>query len=270
MTDSPAPPPSVESSEQNELVTPAPPPFPVWSGWDVVFLFCFAAFCVLMLAAAGEAAKHFVHSKLPSARHLLQSPNEGIYLFLFQALLDALILLFIYFTITLKYNASFLDSLKWFPRKEVRVAISVYVPVGIVLALAVLGASTLFPNPQESPIEKLLKVPLTAFLFAALGVLVAPFVEEVIFRGFLYPVVERRLGTTSAVVATALLFSGVHVSQLWGSWAAIVLITVVGFTLSSVRARTDALLPSFIIHLAYNSTICLLFLVGVLVQGFPV
>ena len=44
------------------------------------------------------------------------------------------------------------------------------------LALAVLGASTLFPNPQESPIEKLLKVPLTAFLFAALGVLVAPFV----------------------------------------------------------------------------------------------
>lgn len=244
-----------------------PPQFPVWSGWDVLFLFCFAAFSVVMLAAAGEAAKHLVHSKLPSARFLLQSPNEGIYLFLFQALLDLLILLFIYLTITLKYNAPFFESLKWPPRKELRVAI--YVPVGIVLALAVLGTSTLFPNPQESPIEKLLKVPLTAFLFATLGVLVAPFVEEVVFRGFLYPVVERRLGKTNAVVATALLFSGVHVSQLWGSWPAIVLITVVGFTLSSVRAHTDALLPGFIIHLAYNSTICLLFLIGVLVQGFP-
>ena len=146
----------------------------------------------------------------------------------------------------------------------------IYVPLGVILALAVLGASTLFPNPQESPIEKLIKVPLTAFLFAALGVLVAPFVEEVVFRGFLYPVVERRIGKTGALVTTALLFSGVHVSQLWGSWPAIILITVVGFTLSSVRAQTDALLPSFIIHFPYNSTICLLFLIGVLVQGFPV
>ena len=267
MTDSPAPPPLVESSEQNEFAAPAPPSFPVWSGWDVLFLFCFAAFSVMMLAAGGEAAKHLVHAKFPSVRFLLQSPNEGIYLFLFQALLDLLILLFIHFTITLKYNARFFQSLKWRPRSEIR--ISRYIPVGIVLALAVLGASTLFPNPQESPIEKLLKVPLTAFLFATLGVLVAPFVEEVVFRGFLYPVVERRLGKASALVVTALVFSGVHVSQLWGSWPAIVLITVVGFTLSSVRAHTDALLPSFIIHLSYNSTICLLFLVGVLVQGFP-
>jgi membrane protease YdiL (CAAX protease family) len=268
MTDSPGPPPSVESSEQIEVLAQTAPPFPVWSAWDVVFLFSFAAFSVLMLAAAGEAAKHFVASKLPSARFLLQSPYEGIYLFLFQALLDLLILLFIYFTITLKYNAPFLGSLKWQPQRALRV--SMYVPVGFALALAVLGASTLFPNPQESPIEKLLKVPLTAFLFASLGVLVAPFVEEVIFRGFLYPVVERRFGRVCALVATALLFSGVHVSQLWGSWPAIILITVVGFTLSSVRAQTDALLPSFIIHLSYNSTICLMFLIGVLVQGFPV
>jgi len=269
MTDSSDLPPVVESSHQHEPEVPALlPRFPVWSGWDVVFLFCFATFSVMMLAAAGEAAKHFVLSRFPSLRFLVQSPNEGIYLFLFQALLDLLILLFIYFTVTLKYNAPFLKSLKWRPQKELRIA--TYIPAGIGLALAVLGASTLFPNPQESPIEKLLKVPLTAFLFATLGVLVAPFVEEVIFRGFLYPVVERRLGTTSAVVVTAMLFSGVHVSQLWGSWPAIILITVVGFTLSSVRARTDALLPGFIIHLAYNSTICFLFLIGVLVQGFPV
>jgi membrane protease YdiL (CAAX protease family) len=210
-----------------------------------------------MLAAAGEAATSCA-LEASSARFLLQSPNEGIYLFLFQALLDLLILLFIYFTITLKYNAPFFESLKWPPRKELRVAI--YVPVGIVLALAVLGTSTLFPNPQESPIEKTAQGSSDCFSLCHLGCISGAFCGGSSFRGFLYPVVERRLGKTNAVVATALLFSGVHVSQLWGSWPAIVLITVVGFTLSSVRAHTDALLPGFIIHLAYNSTICLLFL----------
>src|SRR5688572_6957861 len=113
MTDSPGPPPIIESSIQSEPMASAAPQFPVWSGWDVLFLFCFTAFSAMMLAAGGEAAKHFVHAKFPSARFLLQSPNEGIYLFLFQALLDLLILLFIYFTITLKYNVRFLQSLKW-------------------------------------------------------------------------------------------------------------------------------------------------------------
>ncbi|MBM3803777.1 MAG: CPBP family intramembrane metalloprotease [Acidimicrobiia bacterium] len=268
MTDRPGPLPIVENSERNEVAASSRPPFPVWSGWDVAFLFSFAAFSIVMLAAAGEAAKHLVHSKLPALRFLLQPSYEGVYLFLFQALLDLLIWLFIYFTITLKYNAPFLESLKWRPKSQLRVPWCI--AAGIVLALAVLGTSTLFPNPQESPIEKLLKVPLTAFLFATLGVLVAPFVEEIIFRGFLYPVVERRFGKAGALVATALLFSGVHVSQLWGSWPAIILITVVGFTLSSIRAQTDALLPSFVVHLAYNSTICLLFLIGVLVDGFPI
>ncbi|MCI0620382.1 MAG: CPBP family intramembrane metalloprotease [Acidobacteria bacterium] len=267
MTDSPGLPRLVESSEQSAQLALPQRSFPVWSGWDVVFLLSFAAFSVVILAAAGEAAKHFVQVRLPALRFLLQPAHEGVYLFLFQALLDFLLLLFIYFTVTLKYNASFLQSLKWSPKKELRAW--TYLPVGILLALAVVGASTVFPNPIEPPIEKLLKVPLTAFLFATLGVVVAPFVEEVIFRGFLYPVVERGLGKTLAVVVTALLFSGVHVTQLWGSWPAIVLITVVGFTLSVVRARTDALLPSFIIHLSYNSTICLLFLIGVLVEGFP-
>lgn len=244
----------------------AQPSFPVWSAWDILFLLAFASFSMLMLVGLGETVKHVVQTRAPAVRWLLQG-HEGIYLILFQALLDLLALLFVYFTVTLKYNAPFLESLKW--RSRNRIEIRYYLPLGIGLALAVVAASAVFPSPGPPPIEKLLKVPLTAFLFAALGVFVAPFVEEVIFRGFIYPVVERWLGRVAAIAATTLLFSGVHVGQLWGSWPAIVLITVVGFTLSLTRARTDALLPSFVIHLAYNSTICLLFLAGVLVEGFP-
>jgi membrane protease YdiL (CAAX protease family) len=252
--------------EQQTVIAPARA-FPVWSGWDILFLLAFVSFSVLMLAALGESVKHLIQTKAPGIRWLVQW-HEGIYLILFQALLDIVILLFIYFTITLKYNAAFLQSMKWQPKGNIQARR--YVPIGVVLALAVVAASAVLPSPVEPPIEKLLKAPLTATLFATLGVVLAPFVEEIMFRGFIYPVVERWLGRAAAVLATALLFSGVHVSQLWGSWPAIVLITVVGFTLSLARARTDALLPSFIIHLSYNSTMCLLFLIGLLFDGLPV
>jgi hypothetical protein len=43
----------------------------------------------------------------------------------------------------------------------------------------------------------------------------------------------------------------------------------VGLTLSVVRARSDAVLPSFVIHLTYNTTISILFVVGIFVDGFP-
>lgn len=261
--ESPAP---AENPESIPILAP-PRSFPVWSGWDLLFLLCFTAFTALMMAAVGDALRHVLQVKIPQLRFLFQPLHEGVYLVLFQALLDLLILLFIYFTVTLKYNAPFLESIKWAPREKIRAAS--YLLLGALLALAVAAAASLFPNPEEPPIEKMLKGPLAAFLFAALGVFVAPFVEEVIFRGFVYPVVERRLGRALAVIATAMLFAGVHVNQLWGSWPAIALIAVVGFTLSMVRARTDALLPSFVIHLSYNSTICLLFLIGVLVEGFP-
>ena len=71
-----------------------------------------------------------------------------------------------------------------------------------------------------------------------------------------------------AVGVTAVLFTAVHVSQLWGSWVGILLILLVGLTLSIVRAKTDSLVPSFVIHLSYNSTIALLFLAGSAIKAF--
>jgi membrane protease YdiL (CAAX protease family) len=240
---------------------------PVWSGWDVLLLFFFTGFSALLVGSLSGAISHLLQVKFPALQFLRHPASEGIFLLLFQGLLDLLILMFIYLTITLKYNSPFLPSIKWVQRGNAYIL--AYLPVGVLLALSVLGVSTLWPSPSKPPIEELLKYPTTAFMFAALGVFVAPFVEEVIFRGFIYPVVERRYGKLSAVIATAMLFTTVHLSQLWGSWVGIVLILLVGLTLSTVRAVTDSLIPSFAIHLSYNATICLLFLVASAVKGFP-
>ena len=89
-------------------------------------------------------------------------------------------------------------------------------------------------------------------LFAVLGVLVAPLVEETIFRGFLYPVIARRLGIAAGVAITGTLFGLMHAAQLWGGWGQIALLILVGIVLTWVRARTGTVAASYFVHLGYN------------------
>ena len=90
------------------------------------------------------------------------------------------------------------------------------------------------------------------FATAFVAVFTAPLVEELIYRGVLYSAVEQALGRVIAVGAISLLFAGVHVFQYQNNIAVIVIITLLSFTLTLVRAYTGKLLPSFVIHLAFN------------------
>jgi membrane protease YdiL (CAAX protease family) len=241
--------------------------FPVWSGWDVLLLFLFTGLAALIFGSAGSAIRQFVLDRFSSLPLLHHPALEAVSLLVFQGLLDVIILLYIYFTITLKYDSPFWISIKWAGKD--RKHLLIYWPVGVFLALTVVGLSAVLPSPQKPPIEEMLENPASALLFALLGVSIAPFVEELIFRGFIYPVVERRVGSLLAVVSTALLFTALHLGQLWGSWTGIILIFFVGITLSTARAKKDSLMPSFVIHLSYNSTLCLLFLIASAIKGFP-
>ena len=96
----------------------------------------------------------------------------------------------------------------------------------------------------------------------AYGVLVAPLVEEILFRGFIYPVVARSLGIPAGIILTGLLFGGLHAAQLWGGWVQIGWIVLVGMLLTLVRARTGTVLAGYLIHLAYNTTLFSGLLIG--------
>jgi membrane protease YdiL (CAAX protease family) len=92
----------------------------------------------------------------------------------------------------------------------------------------------------------------TRFATAFIALATAPLVEELVYRGVLYPAIEKAAGVTVAVLAVSLLFAGVHVFQYFNNIAVITVITMLSFTLTLARAYTGKLLPSFLIHLVFN------------------
>lgn len=122
------------------------------------------------------------------------------------------------------------------------------------VALFVIGAIvTSFWGGSKTQLDLLVESSLPArFATAFVAVFTAPLVEELIYRGVVYSAVEQALGKALAVTAVSLLFAGVHVFQYQNNIAVIVVITMLSFVLTLVRAYTGKLLPSFVIHLVFN------------------
>ena len=126
---------------------------------------------------------------------------------------------------------------------------------GIILAslgaLVVLTRSVQPPTPLSKVVETATSpAGITAFLVMA--VILAPFIEEIIFRGFFFYVIEQVRGRALAVVVIALVFAGMHVEQYWGDWTAIAIVTVLGIILTMFRAWTGSSIPGIITHYVYN------------------
>ena len=124
------------------------------------------------------------------------------------------------------------------------------------LALLMLGvavlAEKLLPH-KETDLEKLLKLGMAVKLMvAALAVLTAPLIEEIVYRGVVYSSAEGLWGKTAAVALVTVLFALVHVPQYWGSWAANTAILSLSLVLTLLRAWSGTLLPCVVTHLVYN------------------
>jgi uncharacterized protein len=91
-----------------------------------------------------------------------------------------------------------------------------------------------------------------AVTLAALAVLTAPLVEEMVYRGLLYSAFRRALGQWAAVAIVTSMFAGLHVVQYWPNAGAISSITLLSLVLTLIRARTGKLLPCFVVHLVFN------------------
>lgn len=91
------------------------------------------------------------------------------------------------------------------------------------------------------------KDPLLLGLMAFTAVIVAPICEELVFRGYLYPVAKRFAGPWISALFTALVFSATH-----GSMAALLPLFLFGLVLAAIYEATGSLWAPISIHFLFN------------------
>jgi len=227
-------------------------------GWLEVALFVILGVIASVVVTWGmaEIAVRFFGAKPGDVFGTTMSTAKSVVVLLSQAVLDSLAILYLYLMLQARTDQPFWPSIGWremIPSAgKIRDSALQFLAGGAVLAFAVSFAGGFLNSKETLPIEQLLQARISILLFGVLGVLVAPLVEETIFRGFLYPVIARRLGIAAGVAITGILFGLMHAAQLWGGWGQIALLILVGVVLTWVRARTGTVAASYFVHLGYN------------------
>jgi uncharacterized protein len=136
----------------------------------------------------------------------------------------------------------------------------------------------LLPGPKEAPIDQVFRMPGAAWLLFIFGITLAPFFEEMAFRGFLLPAlctawdsamehIEHRPapepdpeGKTQwslpamavGSLLTSIPFALMHAEQTGYSLGPFVLLVCVSLALCWVRLSTQSVAASTVVHACYN------------------
>jgi membrane protease YdiL (CAAX protease family) len=224
---------------------------PPWSGWDVlrIALLMFVVPYLIIPIVALVVQKSF----FPSMSIIAVAQKPWV----------ALSTQFAWYLVVLAYMIMFVEgrlhqgfwpAVRWYwPRR--------YWPGLAVLGMALVSLQSLerfFHLPKHIPMEEFLSTPLAAILTGMFAISLGPLMEELFFRGFLYPVVGRRFGLGVAVVITSVAFGLIHAAQLAFAGGLVFIIFLVGIVLTIVRAKTGSVAASFVVHVAYNSTLVIM------------
>lgn len=180
------------------------------------------------------------------------------------------------------WHRSFPAGLQW----NGRAARPWLVLAGLALGFVSQYAETRLPIPKSLPMDALLEDRRLIPILAVLAVVVAPLMEEVLFRGFVLPALAnaydflrlpkfelpaqalethaRWVGGPQSVPAlilasfvTSVLFALIHAPQLGYTWPAVSLLAAVSLVLCLVRIRLRSVAASTLVHTTYNLSIFL-------------
>jgi hypothetical protein len=233
--------------------TDAPAPRTPWTLRNLLVLIVTSLIALLaanILVIAGYAALQPIMGwpKISQAVH-----NNPFLLLALQSVFHALIFLTIYLFIVVNHRLPFWETLMWQTPAAPKALL--FFLGGIALAVAIQIMPPLLPDRDDFPLTRLFTSPQAGYAIAAFAILIAPFMEELIFRGVLFSFFQHLVGDRFAVLGTAALFAALHVPEYWGAWNHVLLILIVGLVFSAARGAAGSLAPSVILHVAYNASL---------------
>ncbi len=220
---------------------------PPWGILDVVLIAIFSLIATGLLTAIAFGIVHAI----PAWRRYtaVQLAAEPLAVIPPQAVGYLFTLFFMVLVVRRGTSVQFWNAVKWnWPKKALP-----FFAAGLGLSVLIQVGSNFLPIPKTLPIDEFFKTTHAAWMLAFFGVLIAPFFEELFFRGFLYPVLYRRIGFFAATVLNSLLFAFTHEGQLAHAWAPLLVLFAVGIVLTYVRAKTQSVAASFLVHSGYNA-----------------
>ncbi|MGH9430401.1 MAG: lysostaphin resistance A-like protein [Terriglobia bacterium] len=252
---------------QDPIIPESPPAFPSFElpppkhpePWRFLDLILFLVFAAFALFASDFLALAFYSLLKPWAgwHASLQSVKSNPFFLLgLQAVFYVLVFGFIYALVVFHYQLPFRAGIRWRSAGGRRTGL--FLLAGIFLAFAVQLIPSILPDKQNFPLLQIFTSPAADYAIAGFAIFIAPFMEELVFRGLFFEVFEARINLSFATVVTALLFAALHVSEYWGAWNHVLMIFVVGLVFSLARAATGSLVPSVMIHATYNATLMVL------------
>ena len=228
-----------------------PPPRP-WTLRDLLLFIAFVPmglFAANILVLLGYALiQPSMHWRL--AREKLSA--DPFFLLALQTVFYGLMLAYIYVLVAVGHAQPFWSMLRW-RRMTLGKTLGCLVG-GALLTAAIALLPPLLPDASQFPLQSLFNSRAAGYAVGSFAILVAPFMEEMIFRGILFGIFESQVGLRFAILITAILFGGLHVPEYWGAWNHMFLIFLVGLVFSLARGMSGSLAPSVFLHVGYNAS----------------
>lgn len=182
--------------------------------------------------------------------------NRGIVLF-FSFFINVLICIYIVYIVNVEHHQSIqalgLSTVNL--SNNIKVGIRQYVitlPFIIIVGFIINLISSYYGvSPETQDVVKWVMEEKSRFLLGCLiffGVILAPVMEEILFRGFLQSALRNSFGDRYAVAISAFLFAGVHMDVF-----AFLQIFILGLLLGYLYEKTQTLAASIFVHITHNS-----------------
>lgn len=250
------PPPPPSSLTEETVISPDNPPYGLWAAFGV-----WAASLVLMVVVTSLVAAIYMGiyvawrygvADFARLQEVLRTEQSELIFASVLGIVPAhlLTLLVVWAVVTRFGRHPFWSTLGWSFSARMGLAAS----AGLSVVMLALGAFLTWSiGGDETDLDQIIASSMKArFATAFLATFTAPIVEEMVYRGVLYPALQRRVGAIWAIVGVSALFASVHLYQYKQNLGVIAVIGLLSVVLTCVRAYSGRLLPCFTIHFIFN------------------